>query len=154
MNMHENIIAALRASSSLHLTAIEHYTMQAAHWRRWGYTKLAARAQGDAEEERRHLDLLLARLEDGDTSMDPRHPAPSGLRHDVVAMIQASLELEIAAAASERAGILTVRQFADEQSAMVFIGNLAGSESGIRECEALLAQIRSLGVEQFLQAMM
>ena len=58
----ETVIAALQASASFHLTAIENYQAQAEHFDRWGYSKLAAKFRADVEEEREHLHKVQSRL--------------------------------------------------------------------------------------------
>ena len=140
---------ALQASCRLHLTAVEHYTGLAAHLERWGYT-LGERYRADAKEERGHLRLVMDRLEYFDVAPALDHKLPSWPRHDFPGILSANLLLESAAAGVERANILTCRESGDEQSALVFVELLAGSEKSILEIEAARQLIAELGLENYL----
>ena len=143
-------VECLQNAVSLHLTAIEHYATAAEHLGRIGYAKLAERFSADAEEERGHLKLALARLEFFQTAPVLTHAAPSWPRYDVPGILAASLTLEQATAAAERQHIVEVRQVADEGTAEVFTQLLAGSEESIRELEADQLLISQMGIENYL----
>lgn len=145
------VVDALQTSHRLHLTAVEHYGTLGEHLARWGYGQLGNRWKRDAEEERGHLRAVEARLEFFDLAPGMQHEAPAWPRHDAVGQLQASLALEIAAAESERAGVLTSRAAGDEGSAVVFAELLAESEASIREIEADLLVIAAVGLDNWLQ---
>lgn len=144
------VIECLQNAVSLHLTAIEHYTTAAEHLARAGYAKLASRFSTDAEEERGHLQAVLARLEFFQTQPVLTHAAPEWPRYDVPGILQASLTLELATAAAERQHIVEVRQVADEGTAMVFAELLAGSEESIKALEADQLLIAQMGLDNYL----
>jgi hypothetical protein len=77
----DGVVASLQRGVSLHLTAIENYEAQAAHFGRWGYSKLAERFKGDAKEERGHLRALMERLEYYDVQPTYEHQTPSRRRN-------------------------------------------------------------------------
>jgi len=144
-----DVVDALQASCRLHLTAIEHYTGLAAHLERWGY-KLGDRYRDDAKEERGHLRAVMERLEFFDVAPSLDHKLPAWPRHDYTGILAASLLLETAAAAVERANIAVCREAGDEQSALVFVVLLAGSEKSILEIEAAQKVISEIGLDNYL----
>lgn len=144
------VIAALQQGVSLHLTAIENYQAQAAHFGRWGYSKLAEKYKGDVEEERGHLASLMERLEYYDAQPTYAHDQPSWPRHDFEGILSANYELESAAANFERAAVLTCRSAGDERTALVFAANLEGSEASISEIEAVQRVLEQIGTDNYL----
>lgn len=144
------VVVSLQRGVRLHLTAIENYQSQAAHFGRWGYSKLAEKCRKDAEEEREHLDALLKRLEFYDVEPAYDHDQPSWPRHDLEGILAANYDLESAAAAAERAAILACRQVGDEMSALVFAEILAGSEDSVAAIEATQKVIEQIGVDNYL----
>lgn len=144
------IVDALQKSVAAHLTAIENYSGQAAHFARQGYSKLAKSAEDDATEEREHLAKLFSRLETFDTQPAWTHANPSFPAGDFAGILAANLSLETAAAVVERAGILTARASGDEITAKIFAENLGGSEDSIREIEARQIVIADIGMENYL----
>lgn len=150
--LNPEVVTALQASVAAHWTAVEFYTTVAAHLRRWGYIKLAAKAEGESDGERDHLALLLDRLEYGDVAPTLTHRALAWPRHDVAGMLGAALALETEAARVENAGAVTARQRGDEPSARIF-GELAkASEESAAELTAALDLINVLGLANYLQA--
>lgn len=145
-----SVIEALQASVSLHLLAIENYQAQAAHFDRWGYSKLAARYAEDVAEEREHLSKCFARLEYYDVQPTCDHEHPDWPRHDFEGILAANLVLESTAADVERTNILACRAVGDEQSALVFVDLLAGSEGSIKEIEAAQKVIDQIGLDNYL----
>jgi bacterioferritin len=144
------IVDALQASCRLHLTAVEHYTSLAAHLERWGYAVLAERFRADAKEERGHLRLVMERLEYFDVAPALDHKLPSWPRHDYAGILTANLLLETAAAAVERANIAVSREVGDEQTALVFVTLLAGSERSVLEIEAAKQIVEEIGLDNYL----
>lgn len=144
------VIDALQASGRMHLTAVEHYATVAEHLERWGYAKLAERYLADAEEERQHFKKVAERLEFFDVAPALDHKLPAWPRHDYPGILVASLALENAAAALERANILACREVGDEQSALVFVTLLCGSEESILKIEAAQQVITEIGLDNYL----
>jgi bacterioferritin (cytochrome b1) len=145
---------ALQYLVSAHLTAIEQYEGQRAHFERWGYPKLAEAREADVSEERKHLGRLLDRLEYFDIAPTCEHPAPVWPRHDLVGILAANLALQSGAAAAERASILDCRAAGDELSAKLIAKNLKGSEQGISEIEAARIVIQQVGLDTYLASQM
>jgi len=149
-SLSQAVIDALQMSVVAHLTAIETYTGQAAHFSRLGYGKLASRAKDDAEEERGHLAKLLGRIESLDTAPAWTHATPSWTQGSLLDILSANLSIEQMAAGIERDGILTARLAGDEVTAKILAGNLEGSESSITEIEAMQRQIAEMTLPNFL----
>jgi bacterioferritin len=146
----KGVIDALQASVRLHMTAIEHYQSLAEHFDRWGYGKLADTSRGEAEEERRHLHEVQARLEYYDEQSAFDHEQPDWPRHDFEGILAASLALETAAADAERANVAACRAAGDEISAVIFTQLLEGSEGAMAEIEAKQRVIEQIGVDNYL----
>lgn len=144
------VVASLQLGVSLHMTAIENYQTQAAHFARWGYAKLGSKYAEDAEEERGHLDALLKRLEYYDVQPSYSHEQPSWPRHDFEGILASNYDLETAAANAERAAVVACRNVGDEQSALIFAANLAGSEASIAEIEATQRILEQIGLDNYL----
>ena len=144
------VVSSLQASVRLHLTAVEHYSTLAAHFGRWGYSKLAAKYEEDAEEERGHLNTLIERLEYYDVQPDFEHEHPSWPRHDFEGILATNYELETAAAVNERAGVLACRAVGDERSSLVFASILGGSEHSIADIEATQKVLEQIGLDNYL----
>ena len=146
----DGVIDALQASVRLHMTAIEHYQSQAEHFDRWGYGKLADTGRGEAEEERRHLHEVQARLEYYDVQPAFDHDQPDWPRHDFEGILAANLSLESNAAEVERATVLACRAVGDEISAVIFTQLLEGSEEAVAEIEATQRVIEQIGLDNYL----
>lgn len=144
------VIESLQKSVSLHLTAIEHYQAAAAHMERIGYKKLAARFGADANEEREHLQAVMARLEFYMTQPTYQHQPPSWPRGDVPGILASSLALETAAAGVERQNVTAAREAGDEVSATIFASLLEGSEASILAIEADRVLIEQIGLDNWL----
>ena len=145
-----DIVSALQLSRSLHLTAVKQYQAQAEHFRRWGYSKLAAAADADVAEEMGHLKLVTSRLEYYDAEPGYGHDAPEWPRHDYEGALDANYDLEFRAAAVERANVLVARSVGDEVSAKIFAELLEGSEASVSEIEADKRLIETIGLDNFL----
>ena len=144
------VVKSLQLGVRLHLAAVENYETQAAHFGRWGYSKLAQAFEEDAAEEREHLQSLLKRLEFYDVEPDMAHDAPSWPRHDFEGALASNYALETAAANAEKAAIVACRNVGDEVSAAIFISNLAGSDSAIAKIEAIQKIIEQIGLDNYL----
>ena len=146
----EGVIDALQASVRLHMTAVEHYQSQAEHFDRWGYAKLSDTSRGEAEEERRHLHEVQARLEYYDEQPAFDHDQPDWPRHDFEGILAANLALETAAADVERANVAACRNVGDEISAVLFTQLLEGSEEAVAAIEAKQRVIEQIGLDNYL----
>lgn len=145
-----SVEAALQLVVGLHWLAIEQYATQAAHFARWGYSKLAEQAQEDAEEEREHLDKAMQRLEFYDIAPMCDHEHSNWPRHDYEGILASNYALETKVMEAERACILVARGVGDEMTALVFAELLAGSEASVRGIEATQRQIEQIGLDNFL----
>lgn len=145
-----SVEAALQLIAGLHWQAIEQYAIQAAHFARWGYSKLAADAAADAAEEREHLAKVAERLEFYDVQATCEHDRPEWPRHDYEGILAANLALETRVMEAERGCILVARGAGDELTALVFAELLAGSEESVKKIEAAMRQIDQIGLDNYL----
>ncbi len=145
-----SVEAALQVSARLHWLAIAQYTSQAEHFDRWGYSKLAAAAREEAEDERGHLRAVMSRLEFYDIQPTTEHDQPNWPRHDFEGILASNYALEAAAMVTERGNVLVARAAGDELSAAVFAQLLAGSEESVARIEADRRLIEQIGLDNFL----
>lgn len=147
----DQVIELLKKSLNIHWQQTTVLSAQAVHLERWGYKKLAAVLNDDAEEEHQHAMINLKRLEFFDADYQPLVVSPpSWTRHDMVAMIKYNLDSVREAAAAERATIIAARSVGDELTANVMIPLLQGSEDGIQLYESYLKLIDQMGIDNFL----
>lgn len=147
----QQVIELLKQSLNVHWQQCTVLTAQAVHLERWGYNKLAALIKADAEQEREHAAINIARLEFFDADYQPITVSPpSWTRHDMVAMLQYNLDSVREASAVERATIVAARAVGDEMTANVMIPLLQGSEDGIKLYEGYLKMIEQMGLDNFL----
>lgn len=145
------VIEALQESVRAHWAAIHVYSLQAAHFERWGYSKLAEAASADVKEEQEHLARLLNRLEFFDVAPKFYPVSLEDLpRHDFSAILKFNLTLERTAAAIEQAGVAKARANRDEITAEVFEENLKGSEDAVKQITAIQRVITQIGLDNFL----
>ena len=148
------VLAGLRQSLIIHWQQAQTLTAQAQHLKRWGYAKRAAVTAEDAEQEVEHANIVLARLEFFDVSVDYVAPPLAWPRHDIPGMIDANLKSVLTASNNERTTILAARRVGDEETAKILIPLLEGSEAGIIQFQAELKQIEEMGIENFLSMQM
>ena len=145
------VIELLKQSLNIHWQQTTVLTAQAVHLERWGYKKLAAVIKEDAEEEHKHAEENIKRLEFFDTDYQPLSISPpSWTRHDMLAMINYNLDSVRQAANVERETITAARAVGDELTANMMIPLLQGSENGIKLYEAYLKLIEQMGLDNFL----
>lgn len=147
----DRVIELLKKSLNIHWQQCTALTAQAVHLERWGYKKLAAVIEADAEQEHEHAAENIKRLEFFDIDYQPMTISPpSWTRHDMIAMITYNLNSVREAAAVERETISAARSVGDEMTAHLMIPLLEGSEDGIRLYESYLKLIEQMGIDNFL----
>lgn len=150
-NSSDKVIELLKKSLNIHWQQTTSLSAQAIHLERWGYKKLASIIKDDAEEERKHSMINIARLEFFDADYQPLIVTPTTwARHDMLAMIKYNLASVQEAAVAERATIIAARAVGDEMTANIMIPLLQGSEDGIVLYEGFLKLIEQMGLDNFL----
>lgn len=144
------VIESLQASLRLHWSAIEAYSLMAAHYAAWGFPKLAERYASDAEEERSHAKKLMARLEFFDVDPAVDHESVLWPRHDFVGALGVAYEMEVQSASLERSGYTIALAADDPVTADLFRENLVDSEDSINQIEAIRDVIDQIGADNFL----
>ena len=156
MEVNSDVVKALQAVVKCHWTAIEAYSTQRHHFKRWGYPKLAKWAKGEAAAERKHLRWVVRQLELFDVAPTFAHPAPEYKRHDIDSILACDLGLESEVLKYEDAGAILCRSSSvhDEDTARVF-GHLAtASRKSVEDLTAWQKLIKQVGIQNFLQDMM
>lgn len=144
------VIDALHASLGLHWTAIEFYASLSS-WLAPQYPRLGEKYAADAEEERGHAKRVMDRLRYFGEPAIYDHDEPKwSAGQSFPEILDTALELETAAAETERAGIGAARDALDEQTARVFIELQEGSQASILEIEAAHRSIQEIGLENYL----
>lgn len=144
------IVDALQASLKNHWTQIAAYETQAAHFARWGYSKLGETFLAYAVEEREHAKKLIDRIEFFDEQPTYDFEEPIWPRHDFEGILEVNYTLETTAANDERSGYTLSVTSGDAVSAEVFADLLAGSEEGMAHIEAVRLVIDQIGIDNYL----
>jgi bacterioferritin (cytochrome b1) len=144
------VTAACQQVVSLHLTAIEFYTLASAHFGRIGYPVLSKRFAADVAEEREHLDAVLGRLEFFWVPPEMTHTPGAAPGDNVPEFLRSALALENAAAAAERTAVAAARLAGDEGTAVALTPLLQGSEGAILALEGDLYAIGQIGPDNWL----
>jgi bacterioferritin (cytochrome b1) len=150
-NISPDVEQLLQAAVAAHLAAVEQFTGQYQHLKRWGYKSLAQSMHKESRVERDHWKELLKRLEFFDIAADYGHPQPDWPRHDIAGMIRADLAMEERAADIERRGIEAAYGATDPGSSEVFRSLLKGSEKAIARFEGWLKLYEDLTPANFKQ---
>jgi bacterioferritin len=146
----EGVVDILNASLKLHLSQGEAYSVQSAHFTRWGYPALGKTWGKYAEEELGHAKMLMERLEFFDASSDLEHGVTEWPRHDFEGILVSNYEGDESAAAVERSGFITCMEAGDAVTAKIFTKLLRGSEDSMAAIEAIQKVIEQIGAENYL----
>ena len=146
----EGVVDALQLSLQLHWAQAEMYDLQAVHFARWGYGKLASAWASYAAEERGHIKTLSERLEFFDMQPETNFSHLLWPRHDFEGILDSNYETDMNAAAAEQAGFLTCTQVGDSTSAKIFTKLRRGSEDSMANIEAVRLVISQIGLENYL----
>ena len=144
------VIEVLQASLRLHWSQAEMYDLQAVHFARWGYEKLAAAWAGYAAEERGHIKKLSKRLEFFDVQPATDYSHIEWPRHDFEGILTSNYEADLSAAEAERAGFMACTEVGDSTSAKIFTKLRKGSEDSLANIEAIRMVIEQVGLENYL----
>lgn len=144
------VVDALQASLRNHWTQIAAYETQAAHFARWGYSKLGVAFQAYAVEARDHAKRLIDRLEFFDAQPTYEFEQPLWPRHDFEGILEVNYVFETTTANAERSGYLLCVELGDAETAAIFADLLKGSEDGMAEIEAQRLVIDQIGLDNYL----
>ena len=133
------------------LTAADIYLLQARMLGDLGYSKLAARLEHEAEDERLHSDLILKRLLflEGRPQMEKRGPIK--IVETALEMMELNLEAELATRDQLRAGIKVCLEENDPVTRGMIEKQLADTESDhLIWFETQVRVAKEIGVQRWL----
>jgi bacterioferritin (cytochrome b1) len=146
----EGVVELMQDSLALHWSQAEAYETQAAHFRRWGYPKLAETWAEYAVEERGHVAKLVDRLEFYNVEPTREHDVTEWPRHDFLGVLESNYEGDTQASGVERQGFRTATVVGDADTAKIFAKLLRGSEQSLQNIEAVREVIGTIGLDNYL----
>lgn len=135
------------------LTAINQYFLHAEMCENWGYARLSGYIKKQSIGEMKHAEALLERILflDGTPSMQPMELK---IGKSVQEMLQADLDLELAAVKQYNSAVEIARECKDNGSRDLFVALLKDEEGHVDWLEAQTHQIKELGYERYLTMQM
>ncbi len=145
------VIQHLQTQLTNELTAVNQFQNHALLLHHWGVTRLARKAEAEAQEEREHADELIARILylGGTPDMGTLHPVLVGA--DVRGTLEADLTLEERALRDVREGIGHCEAVRDYVSRALLLRILADEEGHEDFLIIQLELIRQIGIERYIQ---
>lgn len=146
----KKVIEFLNEQLTAELTAINQYFLHAKMQQDRGWTKLAAYTRGESIDEMRHAETLTERILFLEGLPNYQRLGTIAIGQTIVEMLQADMEIEVAAVDRLRRGIEHMRTVGDITSARIFEEILADEEEHIDYIETQLQLIEHLGEERYL----
>jgi bacterioferritin len=146
----EKVLSQLNDRLADELTAINQYMVHAALCNNWGYEKLHKAAEMRAREEMKHAEALIDRI-----LLLEGMPVVSKLNKIIIGSTVQDQhandhKLEQTAVIAYNESIAIAVSAGDNGSRELFENNLEDEESHIDYLEAQLAQIRQMGIQNYL----
>lgn len=153
MKGNEKVLAELGKALREELTAINQYFLHAEMCENWGYKRLSAFIKKQSIGEMKHAEVLMERILflDGIPAMDPLSLT---IGKNVKQMLEADLELEVAAVKQYNEAVATATAEKDNGSRDLLVKLLKDEEEHVDWLEAQLHQIEELGYERYLSLQM
>ena len=150
MKGNEKVLAQLNDRLADELTAINQYMVHAAMCDNWGYEKLHKVAEMRARAEMKHAEAIIDRifLLDGMPIVSKLNKINIGATVD--AQLENDRKAEQTAIESYNESIAVAVAAGDNGSRELFESNLTAEEDHINYLEAQLAQIRQMGLQNYL----
>jgi len=146
----KKVIEFLNEQLTAELTAINQYFLHSKMQQDRGWTKLAAHTRGESIDEMRHAETLTERILFLEGLPNYQRLGTIAIGQTIVEMLQADMEIEVAAVDRLRRGIEHMRTVGDTTSARIFEEILADEEEHIDYIETQLQLIETLGEERYL----
>lgn len=145
------VIHHLQTQLTNELTAVNQFLNHARWLHHWGVTRLAQKAEVEAQEEREHADALISRILylNGKPDVNTLNTVLVG--EDVRGVIEADLKLEEKALRDVREGIAHCEQARDYVSRDLLLHILADEEGHEDFLTIQLEMIRQMGIERYIQ---
>ena len=153
MQGNQTIIDELNRLLSFELAAMDQYFIHSEMYADWGYSKLHERIAHEFDDEKQHAKKLIERILflEGKPDMVTRHPIAIG--HDVPAMLQSDLDVEVAVAAALKDVIALCEREKDFVTREMLTTLLDDTEMDHAYwLERQLGLIQKIGLENYLQS--
>ena len=147
----KKVIEFLNKALFNELTAINQYFLHARMLKNWGYNELAEHEYKESIDEMHHADRLIERILFLDGLPNLQHLGKLHIGENAIEVIQADLDLEMAATPDLRAAIAHAESVADFVSRDLFRDILHVEEGHIDWLETQLRLVAEIGVERYLQ---
>lgn len=150
----QKVISSLNAQLTNELTAINQYFLHARMYRHWGLEKLGKKEYDESIGEMKHADKLINRILmlEGLPNLQALHKIMIG--EDTQEMLQADLQLEVAAQKTIKDGIAACEAASDYFSREILVDILDDTEEHIEWLETQLDLINKIGLQNYLQSQM
>ncbi len=146
----KKVIEFLNEQLTAELTAINQYFLHSKMQQDRGWAKLAAYTRSESIDEMRHAETLTERILFLEGLPNYQRLGTIAIGQTIVEMLQADMEIEVAAVDRLRRGIEHMRTVGDITSARIFEEILADEEEHIDYIETQLQLIENLGEERYL----
>jgi bacterioferritin len=150
MKGNEDVLSLLNDLLTNELTATNQYLAQAAMCANWGYARLAAKLREDSDDERRHADLVIARILflEGVPNMARYNELHVGAT--VREQLENDLQIERAAIGFLNRAIATARAAHDNATEDLMTTILVAEEGDAHWIESQLELMRQVGEQNYL----
>lgn len=150
MKGNEKVLETLNMLLADELTAINQYIVHSEMCANWGYDELHEQIEGQAIQEMKHAEALIARIIflEGLPIVSQLNKIMIG--KDVKAMIENDLAAELAAVKAYNEGIKVCVQADDEGSAELLRSHVKDEETHTDWNEEQLDQVTQMGIENYL----
>lgn len=145
------VVQHLQTQLTNELTAVNQFLNHARWLHHWGVTKLALKAEEEAQEEREHADELISRILYLNGKPDVATLNTVLVGEDVRGVIEADLKLEEKALRDVREGIAHCEQVRDYVSRDLLLRILADEEGHEDFLLIQLQMIEQMGIERYIQ---
>lgn len=152
MKGNPEVIAMLNSRLAEEHTAIVQYVTHAAMCENWGYAKLAGYLNGRAQEEMKHVSMVMDRILflDGLPNLPALGDVHTG--DTVEAMFEMDHAAEVIAIAGYTEGVDVALQFKDYGTRDLMEKLILEEDRHLNDIEAAMAQIAQMGIGNYLPA--
>lgn len=151
MQGNEKVIAALNTLLTHELTAVDQYLLQGRMLEKWGLVRLHQRISHEADDERRHADMIVKRILFLDGQPDLASRAKLTIGSDPKEMLENDLAYELEVARQLNDALALCRECGDNTTREILEELLRDTEQDhIRWLRQQLYLIEAVGLEQYL----
>ncbi|SPB18950.1 bacterioferritin [Caballeronia novacaledonica] len=152
MQSDPKVIDYLNAELKNELTAVHQYLLHGRLYKHWGFEELGAHEYNESMDELTHADKLIERILmlDGMPNLQDLHPLAIGTH--TLEVLQNDLQLEKAAQAQCKEGIVYCESVRDFVSREILVELLDATEDHIDWLEIQIGLVDKIGIENYQQS--